>query len=724
MKLSLAGFNEKYKIEICLINFIILLYLFRTAIPLLKFPFLALYSGFIVYSVINYRKRLLPALGEFIRTYYLILILTVILIISILISNKLYLTIFKDAVNMIIIISCFFLLNMFVTSRKGLSFFVSNLVYLIVIFAVVISLLQLLNQLAVFSYFDIAHNIKNVISSKEVPDEIDYNFALLPAFFGTISILILLRRHDFKFQKVVYNLILVIFSLSIILSGSRRGIILFLLLIAFLVIAKAVSLFRKNNIFYRAGLNTGIFLFLVAGIFVLISLFVFRTSFEFKTKTLQTLGSRNVVLAKYNIATTVFRYSTAINRNISFSELFWIIAFDPRDPDSGWGDRVHKTIAPLSGKNVEIVPPGSKGYLMDSTCIGSYYSSVDLCESYTMGVYLKVNQGDKCKASVYCYVSDSADINSAGYGVGSLCISQNMVTGKITSSYDLEKKGIWQKLEIEFTCKKGDIPIYLSFWKKGVSDFSKLKGYVIFAYPVYEKTTLKETLLQSVESEKNQVKNTDSQQPGIISSAKLLPVPGKFYYSGIFSFKMSDFFAQGTPQIDRDPIRESVSKLISEDTAYFPYKSNIVLDTISSQFLGDRLLRWEFAGQIFTKEYSLKQKLFGGGFNFLNWYGFYFLKDKTASDWPHNPFLSILLYSGIIGLIIYCIFLFMVFYYYIKYYKEYPLLFIFFLITFFFTFFSGGSPFDPPVFGFFSILPFFIHSVHKKSASNLPPEEK
>jgi hypothetical protein len=66
-----------------------------------------------------------------------------------------------------------------------------------------------------------------------------------------------------------------------------------------------------------------------------------------------------------------------------------------------------------------------------------------------------------------------------------------------------------------------------------------------------------------------------------------------------------------------------------------------------------------------------------------------------------------------LGLIIYCYFLYKVFFYYIKYISEYPLLFIFFLITFFFSFFSGGSPFDPPIMGFFVILPFFIHSIHK-----------
>jgi O-antigen ligase len=173
----------------------------------------------------------------------------------------------------------------------------------------------------------------------------------------------------------------------------------------------------------------------------------------------------------------------------------------------------------------------------------------------------------------------------------------------------------------------------------------------------------------------------------------------------------------GSPQNDTDPIRNMASKFISEDTTYYPYKANIEATGNLTSFIGDRVLRWEFAYQIFRKEYTLKQKIFGGGFNFLNWYGYYFLHDKTQSDWPHNPFLSILLYSGIIGLLIYCFFIYKVFFYYLRYRKEYPLLFIFFLITFFFTFFSGGSPFDPPIMGFFVILPFFIHSIHKKDIS-------
>ncbi len=180
-------------------------------------------------------------------------------------------------------------------------------------------------------------------------------------------------------------------------------------------------------------------------------------------------------------------------------------------------------------------------------------------------------------------------------------------------------------------------------------------------------------------------------------------------------FPISFLTAQELFQKDPDPIRNWASGFISEDTTYFPYKSNIVLNTISNQFLSDRLSRWEFALKIYFKEFNLKQKIFGGGFNFLNWYGYFFFHDNKRSDYPHNPFLSVLLYSGIIGLVFYLLLMYKVFYNYFKYFKEYKILSVFFIITFYFSFFSAGSPFDPPIMGYFVILPFFIHSIHKKS---------
>ena len=151
---------------------------------------------------------------------------------------------------------------------------------------------------------------------------------------------------------------------------------------------------------------------------------------------------------------------------------------------------------------------------------------------------------------------------------------------------------------------------------------------------------------------------------------------------------------------DSDPIRTLIAKFINEDTTYYGYKSEIFVDTVKNSIIAQRLHRWQFAWQIFLKEYNWPKKIFGGGFDYLNWYGYYFYKDKTRSDWPHNPFLSVLLYSGIVGLLLYIFLMYKVVYYYWLYRKAYPILGIFFLITFFFSFFSANNPFDPPVMGF------------------------
>jgi hypothetical protein len=95
-------------------------------------------------------------------------------------------------------------------------------------------------------------------------------------------------------------------------------------------------------------------------------------------------------------------------RETSFSSFYnkiWTPAYDVKDPDSGWGTRIHKTVFPLTGENVEIVPADAKGYLMDSTC--NPYVENGNAYSYTE-LYLinqKVKENDTVNLSVYCYVS-------------------------------------------------------------------------------------------------------------------------------------------------------------------------------------------------------------------------------------------------------------------------------------------------------------------------------
>lgn len=130
-----------------------------------------------------------------------------------------------------------------------------------------------------------------------------------------------------------------------------------------------------------------------------------------------------------------------------------------------------------------------------------------------------------------------------------------------------------------------------------------------------------------------------------------------------------------------------------------------------NQFLGGRTTHWYYAWLIF-KDYPWHKKMFGGGFNYLEMFGKKF--EENRYDYPHNPFISAFLYSGIIGGVVYLWFMVIVFIYYIRYLKHHLFFFICFLVVFFFSFVSGNTHFSVPVFAILSFIPFFTRYIVKK----------
>ena len=78
-------------VEINIVVLTILLYLFRTTVPVLKFLFILLFFGLLLYSIINYRSRIRLTFKNLFYNFYLSIILLIILIVSFLLSNKIYL---------------------------------------------------------------------------------------------------------------------------------------------------------------------------------------------------------------------------------------------------------------------------------------------------------------------------------------------------------------------------------------------------------------------------------------------------------------------------------------------------------------------------------------------------------------------------------------------------------------------------------------------------------
>ena len=674
--------RQRIEIEIFILSLVILLYLSRTAIPFFKFPFIPIYICFSVYAIYSFYGRLFEKIKEFSRTYSLLLMLAAILLISFFLSNKLYLTVFKDVINSIILLSFYFLLTLFVSKKNDLDLFITTFLNLVAFFAVIISLNGIATLLSIVSTDNEVTTamISNVTATE--PFSTDNNFSLLIVFFGMISLIYILFKTSALLKILLIDAILILYSVDIFLSGSRRGIITLSIIVGLIILNQFISLFNKSSIFKRIASATFyylIFLVLTGGLFWS---FVNFTTYTFKNGFLEFTGSRNPEKVRKETTFVFLKYATVFNRSSTFPEIYrniWTPKLNPYDPDSGWGTRKHKTIYPLTGKNIEIVPEGSKGYLMDKTCNSSPRSGN--AYSYTTISNEIVTHNKTLDASVFCYVSEDFD------GTMALLTCEGATYGKRQAEYNLNLKGTWQNLHIKVNCRDGNAPVYLYFSKFDVTDFSSLKGYVIYAFPKVEIAEKSDSLL----------------------STRLK----RFNKTSVFNY--SSLLPLINPQNnDTDPLRKWITAKFSEDTAYFNYKSNIHIDTISNSFFAARIMRWEFAQQLFKKEFNLKQKIFGGGFNFLNWFGLYFLKDKTLSDYPHNPFLSILLYSGIVGLILYLVLIYKVFRYYIIYRKEYFLFCVFFLIAFFFSFFSAGSPFDPPIMGFFILLPFFIHSIQKK----------
>jgi hypothetical protein len=156
-------------------------------------------------------------------------------------------------------------------------------------------------------------------------------------------------------------------------------------------------------------------------------------------------------------------------------------------------------------------------------------------------------------------------------------------------------------------------------------------------------------------------------------------------------------------------------RLTCDDNLGVPYYVDQLPDSVIHNYFSQdtinylthtRTDRWRYALELWQTRYDTKQKIFGQGFKYLKWYGEKFYGNPDRHDFPHNPIISSFLYSGIIGGVVYIIFLIMSLWLYWKKRKQLGIFFIMYLCCMFFCMFSGSSHFSFPLFAFLSFLPF------------------
>lgn len=645
------------------------------AVPFVNYIFLPLFSFFVILILYHFLKSDKSIfIKKYIQFNFQILFLSFFLFFAFMISTHNSFFNFKEILYSIVILVLSFGLFFFIKNKDQFIEFMKYFCIQIIIAASLVSIFGLINIYLKLKGYDF--QFVNYIGSSLTSDN---NFYALFSFIGIISILFGLiyfsNNRTFN-HNFTFSFLLLILSINIFFSYSRRGIILLMAITLISIIILIVRYQTKDKL-YRV-----LFLYILSflSFILLFILFIFMPT-QFKRNIL----SKSKITAKsYQdfSASLLNKYSSIFSDQDYnyFRKIVWNEEPDPRNPDPGWNSTKCTLVFPLVGENVEIVPENSIGYKMDSTAnaatwANNAYSFTDISEFFredTIDLKSKL-----LIASVYCFVSQDFD---GGYARIS---AEGEAVGEIFKEYDLNNKGIWQKLQIKFKTTGGIPPVYLFWSKNGVKNFKRLNGYVIFAFPDYTSNSTK----RMVE----------------LSTFRKTKVNRSIIEFSFFPIEMVSKIFSG---IEFPSSQDSISQ----------YQNNKFLRELeNNNFSGPRTSRWYYSWMLFN-EYPIQKKIFGGGFDYHEKFGAKF--GETKYDYPHNPFLSAFLYSGIIGGLTYIWYMFLVFYYYIKYYRYHIYFFICFLVTFYFSFFSANTHFSVPIYAILSIIPFLTKYIVENEKRN------
>ena len=117
---------------------------------------------------------------------------------------------------------------------------------------------------------------------------------------------------------------------------------------------------------------------------------------------------------------------------------------------------------------------------------------------------------------------------------------------------------------------------------------------------------------------------------------------------------------------------------------------------------------WDLGKEIY-RDYSISKKIVGNGFTFFE----IFKKETEQFLYPHHLFLSVLLFSGIIGLIIYIVVLLWASIIYLYHLKTLGVFFVLFVFNFIFGFFSFTDFFGSSFYALLLIFPLLYRHLHK-----------
>lgn len=127
-----------------------------------------------------------------------------------------------------------------------------------------------------------------------------------------------------------------------------------------------------------------------------------------------------------------------------------------------------------------------------------------------------------------------------------------------------------------------------------------------------------------------------------------------------------------------------------------------------------RRVRWNTAMNIYIK-HTPAQKMIGSGFDYMQRYEYKYSYLHHSPDYPHSHFLSALLYSGLIGLLVFVVFIFQVIILYAKNLQYDTFFASLFFLVFSFNLISGNTHFSGKLLAVLCLVPLIYTNVFSKS---------
>lgn len=710
---------------------VILTFVLRMSLPAVRYIYYPLFVAAVVYHLV--RRPEAARLRKLFRRLVIYLLLLAGLTGAALYHSA-FLRPYTEAVNGIQLAVIFFILFVHIQDEGQWTAFKKAFLYQLFVFALITAAVGLGRLFLTFLSGDFVPDTgESLISTAS-----DYNFYALTLLYGLLIGVykLLYEKKGGRGRLFFYNLSMALLSLALVLTPSRRGILLLVVLVAVVLILRLMAIWRGGGFFAQRirRLDPLLLAFLVA--VILLHVFFFHTPHRVKEDLLLKTGLYRLELRSRT--TNAYRlYAGMLGSKPGFREAYNILwknggksdGSPPKDRASYHHDRVssvHDRVSSTHDRETKGDPPmlisqsfregmgdfkptgrGRVRIIPGQNTGGTGFLAIRAgSEGDGVGTRFFVDTGDTIRVSAWVKVirwSPNLAVRFPG--------PDNQKMQYLRPDKGWERDGQWHRVSTTTGYDVfGALPLHiggggpgqqnsLSCWRdlqvRRITDAEKQhthdsikKGDVV----VHASMAGME-IDRRVPSLKD---HADNRKEGQKTRVAATGGEGWFGSSALKQWLLED---PGERVMDE---WRSNQQMIHDQRA----------DT-TGPYPDTRIGRWLLARDIFYG-YDLAARLLGKGFAWLPLYGEVFYGNTGRYDYPHNPLISALLYSGFLGAMLYLGYLAMALLFYVRYARREGLFMVFFLVTAVFVSVSGNSHFSVPAFAFFTQLPFFFSLIHHR----------